>query len=190
MTSPAKSRRKVVEKVQLLIGRVCTFRLSISRFSSEKNYSTERRKIGIKSHRQILQSNVAPHQNSEKNRSYARYNPPKKVNLASAARASPKFARRTQDETLHQENQACGVAWDLAQSVYKLKNTDKATVYSPIHARWTKEMTAATAPTSKNPKEREFVVDFGASVRRVNKKRTDAQMKWILYGDPESAQRW
>ena len=62
--------------------------------------------------------------------------------------------------------------------------------FSPIQARETKEMIAATAPTSKIPEEREFIVDFGASTHRISKKRTDAQVKWILYGDPESAQRW
>ena len=65
---------------------------------------------------------------------------------------APKFAKRTQDETLHQEHQARGVAWDLAKSVHKLKNKDKATLYSPIEAKETKEMIAAPAPTSKPSK--------------------------------------
>ena len=45
----------------------------------------------------------------------------------------------------------CGVAWDLAKSVHKLKNKDKATLYSPIQAKETKEMIAAPAPTSNPP---------------------------------------
>ena len=36
----------------------------VSRFSSEKIYSTKRRKIGIKSHRRILQGHVVPDKNS------------------------------------------------------------------------------------------------------------------------------
>ena len=50
---------------------------------------------------------------------------------------APKFEERTQDETLHQERCARRVAWDLAKNVYKLKNTDKATFYSPAEARTT-----------------------------------------------------
>ena len=48
---------------------------------------------------------------------------------------------RTQDETLLQEKRARVVAWDVAKSVYKLKNTDKAKFYSLIEAR------ATLAPT-------------------------------------------
>ena len=77
-----------MEKVQLLDWESLYISVEYLTILIRENYSTERRKIGIKSHRQILQSNVAPHKNSEKNRSYARFNPPKKVNLASAARAS------------------------------------------------------------------------------------------------------
>ena len=56
------------------------------------------------------------------------------------------------------------VAWDLAESVYKLKNMDKVKFYSPIEAR------AMPAPTSKSPKEREFVVDSGASMHMLGTK--------------------
>ena len=52
-------------------------------------------------------------------------------------KAAPMFAERTQDETLHEENQARGVAWDLAKSVHKLKKKDKVTFYSPVQARET-----------------------------------------------------
>ena len=75
------------------------------------------------------------------------------------------------------------MAWDLAKSVYKLKNKDKATFYSPIEAKETKEMIAAPAPTSTSPppslpplphlhppKEREFVVDSGASMHMLSKR--------------------
>ena len=56
------------------------------------------------------------------------------------------------------------VPWHLAKSVYKLTNTNIATLYSPIPAR------ATPAPTSKSPQEREFVVDSGASMHMLSKK--------------------
>ena len=77
---------------------------------------------------------------------------------------APRFEERTQEETLHQERWAHRVAWNLAKNVYKLKNTDKATFYSPIEAR------ATPAPTSKSPEERELVVDSGASMHMLGKK--------------------
>ena len=92
------------------------------------------------------------------------------MKLTSAARSPPSLRRRTQDETLHQENQAHGVAWDLAKSVDKLKIKYKATLHSPIQAYETKEMIAVPTPTLKTPKEREFVVDSGASMHMLSKK--------------------
>ena len=71
---------------------------------------------------------------------------------------------------MHQGNQARGIAWDLAKSVSKLNNKDKATFYSPIESKETTEMIAAPAPTSKTPEERAFVVDSGASMHMLPKK--------------------
>ena len=65
---------------------------------------------------------------------------------------------------MHQGRCARRVACDLAKSVYKLKNTDKATFYSPIEAM------ATPAPTSKSPEEREVVVDSGPSMHVLSKK--------------------
>ena len=79
------------------------------------------------------------------------------------------FAETTQDETLLQESHARGVAWELAKSDDKLKNWDKATLYSPIEAR------ATPAPTSKCPEEREFVVDTGASMHTLSKKELNSE---------------
>ena len=62
---------------------------------------------------------------------------------------------------LHQET---GADHPLAKSVYKLKNSDKATSYSPVEAR------ATPAPTSKSSEEREFVDDSGASMHVLSKK--------------------
>ena len=65
MGSPANSRRKVVLGISRLSEGVCTSGLCVSRFSSEQIFSSERRKIGITSHRQILQRHVASRKNRE-----------------------------------------------------------------------------------------------------------------------------
>ena len=82
-------------------------------------------------------------------------------------RGSPcalRFEERSQDEALHQERCARRVAWDWATSVYKLKNEDKATFYSPT------EIQAMPPPISASPEEREIVVDSGASMHMLRKK--------------------
>ena len=61
------------------------------------------------------------------------------------------------------------MAWNLAKNMYKLKNVDKATFYSPIEAK------IMPAPTSKRPKEREFVVDSGASLNMMSKKESSSE---------------
>ena len=61
---PSKKSKKSGVEVQLSYKR--------SLHKSEKFHSTERRKIGIQSHRQILQGHVAPHENSRKKGSIAR----------------------------------------------------------------------------------------------------------------------
>ena len=71
---PGKKSKKSGGKVQLPYWESLYISVEYLTILIRENYSTERRKIGIKSHRQILQSNVAPHQNSEKRRSYASYN--------------------------------------------------------------------------------------------------------------------
>ena len=50
------------------------------------------------------------------------------------------------------------VARDLAKNIYKLKNADTSTFYSPIEAM------VMPAPTSKSPEEREFEVDSETSM--------------------------
>ena len=127
------------------------------------------KKIGIKSHRQILQGNVAPHHIRERKGSTRGV--AQKCETHELSPFAPKFAERTQDGTLHQENQARGVAWDLVKSVTtRSRIQKKATFYFRIQAGKTKEMIAALAPTLKTTKEREFVVDSGASIHMLSKK--------------------
>ena len=84
----------------------------------------EKGKLGSNHIVNFLQGHMAPQEKigKEKVNREASF---KSVNLTSAIRALPGLRRR-QDETLHQENQARGVAGDLAKSVHKLKKKDKA----------------------------------------------------------------
>ena len=59
---------------------------------------------------------------------------------------------------------ARGDAWTLAKHIFKLKEKDKATSFSPAD-----EWSLLVASTIK-PEEREFGVDSGAGMRMVSRK--------------------
>ena len=165
MRSPAKSLRTVVLKegtVALLIESF-QFELCVSRSSSEKIYSMERRKIGIETRRQILQGHLAPNKNSGKKGSIAMHY--SKVRLMSVvlARLSSRTGHRRKPCT--KKRCARGVAVTWRKTIYKLKNADKAAFYTSVEAR------TMLAPTSKSPEEREFVADLGASMHMLSKKK-------------------
>ena len=83
---------------------------------------------------------------------------------------APKFENRSQEETEWQEQSTREAAWKLAQSVLKLKEQERATFFSPSENR------CLPASTPK-PEEREFVVDYGASMDMISKKDlSDAEM--------------
>ena len=67
-----KSKKSGGKRISCHTEVVHTIGLCVSRFSSEKVCSTDRRKIGIKSRRHILQGHVAPHKDSWKKGSIAR----------------------------------------------------------------------------------------------------------------------
>ena len=77
---------------------------------------------------------------------------------------APNFEERSHEETLHQGRCARKAAWDVAKIIYKLKNPDKTTLYTPIEA-W-----VMLTSTSTRPEEREIVVDSGASMHMMSKK--------------------
>ena len=56
----------------------------------------------------------------------------------------------------------------FAKNIYKLKENDKASLYFPAE-EW-----VLLAASTKEPEEREFVVDSGASVHMVSKKDLDS----------------
>ena len=78
---------------------------------------------------------------------------------------TPKFEYRSQEETEWQEQGAREAAWKLAKSVLKLKEQERATFFSPSENR-------CLPPSNLKPEEREFVVDSGASMHMISKKRT------------------
>ena len=79
-----------------------------------------------------------------------------------------KFEDRSQEETGRQELCAQSKAWDLAKKNTKLKANDKTTFYSPAE-EW-----VLPAASTKEPEEREFVVDSGASMHMVSEKDLDS----------------
>ena len=83
---------------------------------------------------------------------------------------APKFEDRSQEETEWRERCARQAAWNLAKSVLKLKEHERATFFSPSENR-------CLPASSLKPEEREFVVDSGASMHMISKEDlSDAEM--------------
>ena len=75
-----------------------------------------------------------------------------------------KFEDRSHEETERQQRCAQSKAWNLAKNVYKLKEKEKAAFYFPA------EECVLPAASTKEPEEREFVVDSAASMHVVSGK--------------------
>ena len=75
-----------------------------------------------------------------------------------------KFEDRSQEEIERQERCAHSKAWNLANNIYKFKENDKATFFSPSN-EW-----CLPAPSVIKLEEREFVEDSGASMHMLSKK--------------------
>ena len=87
---------------------------------------------------------------------------------------APKFEDRSQEETEWQEQGAREAAWKLAKSVSKLKEQERAAIFSSPENR------CLPASTLK-PEEREFVVDSGASMHMISKKDlSEAEMDTLM----------
>ena len=87
---------------------------------------------------------------------------------------APKFEDRSQEETEWQERCAREAAWKLAKSILKLKEKIKQ------HSSHLSENWCLLAPSYLKLEEREFVVDSGASMHMISKKRTSILLKWVL----------
>ena len=89
-----------------------------------------------------------------------------KIQVQNPYQRSPnavKFENRSHEETERQERCAQSKAWDLAKKFNKLKANDKATFFSPAEKR------VLLVTSTKEPEEREFAVDSGASMHMVSK---------------------
>ena len=161
MGSPVKSRKKWCERSVALL---YTIGLCVSRLPSEQFYSTERKKIGIESRRQILQRERGTTLKFGKEWVH-REELSQSVRLMSAIRALPDLRkeRRNRARREMRPQSSMGGTWRKGSTSSK-KYRKKATFYSSIEAR------AMLAPISKIPEEREFVVDSGASVHMLSKK--------------------
>ena len=78
-----------------------------------------------------------------------------------------KFEDRSHEETERQQRCAPSKAWNLAKNMYKLKEKDRATFFSP-----TKKVLPSAS--SRESCQREFVVDSGASMHMLSKKDLDS----------------
>ena len=80
---------------------------------------------------------------------------------------APTIEDRSQEETEKQERCAREAAWKLAQNVLESKEKDKTAFFSPSENR------CLPASSTLKPQEREFVVDSGASMHMIIKKRLE-----------------
>ena len=151
----------MVEWISCFTEGVYTIGLRVPRYrASEKVYSTEKRKSGIKSRCPIAHGTTSKIWKQRVHRKEL-FNG---VNLKNAVRVRQNFESKTLEETLQRERCARREAWGLAKNVYKLKMRDKATFYSlpkPGQCRH---------PLRKKPEEREIVVGSGASVHMLSKR--------------------
>ena len=75
-----------------------------------------------------------------------------------------KFEDGSHEKTERQQRCARSKPWNLAKNIYKLKENHKTTFYSPAE-EW-----ILSAASTKEPEEREFVVDSKASMHMVSKR--------------------
>ena len=91
-----------------------------------------------------------------------------------------KIEGRSQEEIERQERCARGDAWRLAKNILKLKETDEATFFSPTN-EW-----SLPVPSAMKLEEREFVVDSGASMHMLSRKRDMNSAELETVRAPES----
>ena len=85
-------------------------------------------------------------------------------NLHQRSHHAMKFEDRSHEETERQLRCARSKAWNIAKNIYKLKEKDQVTFYSPAE-EW-----VLPAASTKELEERELVVDSGASMGMVSKR--------------------
>ena len=138
------------ERISCIIEGVCTFGLCVSRFLSEKTFSTWQGEIGITTRRQISQG--CRTRNKIRERKGPSPGITQKCDSHARGPCASKFGERSYQGTVHQERFARKVAWDFANKYSQAQEYGKATLYTPIEAR------IMLAPPSKKSR--------GARIRR------------------------
>ena len=126
-------------------------------------FTEECKSLGIISTSAIYKCYAASCKTSEKTK-VCRSEKFKSKFFISAVRTLCKFEDRSQVETERQERCACGDAWRLAKNIYKLKEKDYATFFSPTN-EW-----CLPAPSVIKLEEREFVEVSGALMHMLSRK--------------------
>ena len=163
--SPAKSRKRMVTKVQWLflkdVRQLCCVFLdteppNLCHFCGRAQKSWDQYEYDLQKLRSVMQrSEKTKVRRSEKFKSKFLISGVRTLwNLRIGLR------RRSKDRS----GWARGDAWRLAQKILKLKETDKATFFSPAN-EW-----CLPASSVMKPEEREFVVDPGASMHMLRRK--------------------
>ena len=90
-----------------------------------------------------------------------------KINVKVPHQRSPyavKFEDKSHEVTERQQRCARSKVWNLAKTIYKLKEKDQGAFYFPVE-EW-----VLPAASTKELEERQFVVDSGASMQMVSQK--------------------
>ena len=80
-----------------------------------------------------------------------------------------KFEDRSQEETGRQERCAQSKAWNLAKKNYKAQSERQDYILLACKKKW-----VLPAASTKEPEEREFVVDSGTNMHMVSRKDLDS----------------
>ena len=142
-----------------------TIRLRISRYGAAEvfiDFTEELRHTETDPMCTIHKSRVTSHQHSRpKTIAWSRL---PQGDLHQRNPNASKFEDRSQEETEWQERCAREVAWKMARCILKLKEKHETTFFSPS------ENCCLPASSTLKPKERESVVDSGASMHMISKK--------------------
>ena len=139
-------------------------RLRCVGFSKEENSpgKPDAKSLGIDSKSTVHQVYATSSKYPGKQRTIAWKNTSQTSSSAKSLRYA--FEDQSHEETERQQRCARSKAWNLSKNIFKLKEKDRATFYPPAE-EW-----VLPAASTKEPLEREFVVDSGVSMHMVSKR--------------------
>ena len=165
--SPAKSQKKVVRKHQLHYWRsLHSWVVYLKILIQESLFCVKKENLGSKRRRQNLQWHLAPNKNSGKKGSIARDYPKVWTSWAWSLLAKIRGKITWGDFATRKMHPQSSVGF--GEHIFKLKNADKATFYTPIEAREMQKTRGART-----------AVDSGASMHMMSK--TRLKLRWIGY---------